>query len=161
MTSVAPVGEQVGYEGMRVLDELIRTGVAPRGVVRIDAVEVVARHSTARRASRCDIPAAIRFIRDNACRGLAIAEVLAHMPQGSRMTFYKEFQQVSGCSPGEFIRDVQISEAKRQLVNTHLTVTQIAITCGFSDGSAFARVFRSVTGKTPTAYRCGVQSARN
>ena len=161
MTSVAPVGEQVGYEGMRVLDELIRTGIAPRGVVRIDAVEVVARHSTARRASRCDIPAAIRFIRDNACRGLTIAEVLAHMPQGSRMTFYKEFQQVSGCSPGEFIRDVQISEAKRQLVNTHLTVTQIAITCGFSDGSAFARVFRSVTGKTPTAYRCGVQSARN
>jgi LacI family transcriptional regulator len=156
LTSVTPVGEQVGFAGMQLLDDLLRNGGSPPEPLRVPAVELVARHSTARRALRCDIPTAIRFIDENACRGIAIAEVLALMPQGSRMTFYQEFQRVAGIAPGEYIRSVQIGEAKRLLANTHLEVVQIAQRCGFSSGSAFARVFRSVAGTTPSAFREGV-----
>jgi LacI family transcriptional regulator len=153
LSSVTPMGEQVGWEGMRLLDDLLAGGTAPSEPVRVSAVELVARHSTARRTLRCDIPTAIRFIDENACRGIGIAEVLAQMPQGSRMTFYQEFQRVAGMAPGEYIRSVQISEAKRLLANTHLDVAQIAKRCGFSSGSTFARVFRTVADMTPSAYR--------
>lgn len=153
LTSVMPVGEQVGQEGMRVLDDLIRTGIAPRSVVRIEAVEVTIRRSTGRGVDRCDIPAAMAFIERNACRGIGVDDVLAHTQHASRMTFYKEFQRVTGRSPGEVIRACQLGEARRLLGNSQLTVTQIATLCGFSDGSTFARLFRTATGATPSAYR--------
>jgi len=88
LTSVMPIGEQVGQEGMRVLDDLIRTGIAPRNVVRVEAVEVTIRRSTGRGVDRCDIPAAMAFIERNACRGIGVDDVLAHTQHASRMTFY-------------------------------------------------------------------------
>lgn len=153
LTSVMPVGEQVGWEGMRLLEALMTGAEAPSEPIRTAAVELVARHSTARRTLRCDIPAAIRFIDEQACRGIGIADVLAQMPQGSRMTFYQEFQRQVDLTPGDYIRSVQIAEAKRLLANTHLDIAQIATRCGFSGGSTFARVFRTVTGLTPSTYR--------
>lgn len=159
LSSVMPVGEQVGHEGMRVLDELIRTGIAPREVVRIEAVEVAIRRSTGRGVDRCDIPAAMAFIERNACRGIGVDDVLAHTQHASRMTFYKDFQRVTGRSPGEVIRERQLGEARRLLGNSHLTVTQIATLCGFADGSTFARLFRTSTGATPSEYRKRIQPA--
>jgi AraC-like DNA-binding protein len=153
LSSVMPVGEQVGTEAMRLLDRMLQGADAPPEPIRIAAVELAARHSSARRTLRCDIPAAIRFIDEHACRGIGIDEVLAQMPHGSRMTFYQEFQRVVDMTPGDYIRSVQIAEAKRLLANTHWDMVQIATCCGFSGGSAFARIFRTVAGLTPSQYR--------
>jgi LacI family transcriptional regulator len=153
LTSVMPVGEQVGHEGMRMLSQLMQTGVAQREVVRVEAVEVNIRRSTGRGVSLCDISAAMAFIDENACRGISVEDVRAHTQHASRMTFYKEFRRLTRRSPGEVIRERQLREARRLLSTSQLTVTQISTLCGFADGGTFTRMFRTAAGKTPSDYR--------
>lgn len=153
LTSVIPVGEQVGQEGMRILDRLIRTGVAQREITKVEAVEISIRRSTGRGVSLCDISAATAFIEKNACRGISVEDVRAYSQHSSRMTFYKEFRRLTGRSPGEVIRERQVREARQLLATSQLTVAQISTLCGFVDGGTFTRMFRSATGKTPSEFR--------
>lgn len=41
------------------------------------------------------------------------------------------------------------------LRNTDLSVTGVAMACGFSDGNYFGDVFRRLTGVSPREYRKG------
>ena len=43
--------------------------------------------------------------------------------------------------------------AAQMLAETNQPVTEIALDCGFSSPGYFARQFRRITGKSPTAYR--------
>jgi AraC family transcriptional activator of pobA len=54
---------------------------------------------------------------------------------------------------GRLIRQRVLTEAKRQLVFTSLTVQEIASSLAFSDASHFARFFRSHTGVAPHEFR--------
>lgn len=57
------------------------------------------------------------------------------------------------CSPHEFLSRVRITEARKLLVNSSLTVGQIAIKCGFTSESYFQMLFKKVNGCTPGEYR--------
>ena len=51
------------------------------------------------------------------------------------------------------LRDERIEEAKRLLVQTATPIYEIAELLLFNHSSHFAKVFKSVTGVTPKAYR--------
>ncbi len=53
----------------------------------------------------------------------------------------------------EWLNDLRVSHAKRLLEDTDLTSLEIALECGYNTPSHFIRVFRRLTGRTPTAYR--------
>lgn len=59
----------------------------------------------------------------------------------------------AGVPASRFIDARVIREARRQLAFTHLSVTSIAYTLGFSDPAQFTRVFTRVTGNSPRAFR--------
>ena len=46
-------------------------------------------------------------------------------------------------------------KASDMLRNTDLSVTGVAMACGFSDGNYFGDVFRRLTGVSPREYRKG------
>jgi AraC-like DNA-binding protein len=76
----------------------------------------------------------------------------------SRLFFNKNyisrlFKQETGLSIHEFVREIRIKEACRQLSSTRRTVSDIAADCGFSDMKTFYAVFKKHTGYTPKAYR--------
>ena len=76
----------------------------------------------------------------------------------SRLFFNKNyisrlFKQETGLSIHEFVRELRIKEACRQLSSTRRTVSDIACDCGFSDMKTFYAVFKKQTGYTPKAYR--------
>ena len=48
---------------------------------------------------------------------------------------------------------LRICHAAQMLAETNQPVTEIALDCGFSSPGYFARQFRRITGKSPTAYR--------
>lgn len=54
---------------------------------------------------------------------------------------------------GEWIAEMVLMEAKVQLKQTGLSVSQVADALHFSDASAFGKFFRRQTGLTPLAYR--------
>ena len=63
------------------------------------------------------------------------------------------FKRQTGRSFSEYLNDVRIESAKSLLCTAEKTVIETALECGFDNVTYFNRVFRSVTGMTPSQYR--------
>lgn len=59
----------------------------------------------------------------------------------------------SGKKAGEIIRDRVILEAKRLLVNSEFSISQIAFQLGFDDNSYFTKFFKTFSGNSPSEFR--------
>lgn len=81
-----------------------------------------------------------------------IAE-LAHEAGYSPDHFARVFKQTIGISPQAYVIRVRIDRAKQLLVESSLSISQIADVLGYEDLFFFSRQFKSKTGKTPRAYR--------
>ena len=57
----------------------------------------------------------------------------------------------------EYINALRINDACRMLKEDKLTVTEVALECGFSTCRTFNRCFMSAVGKTPSEYRKSVK----
>jgi YesN/AraC family two-component response regulator len=63
------------------------------------------------------------------------------------------FRQELGITPITYIRRYRIRQACEILRNSDQTITQIALSVGFSDSAHFTRTFQREIGMTPRAYR--------
>lgn len=69
-------------------------------------------------------------------------------------------KRATGVTAGHLLRQRILTEAKRQLVFTQLTVGEIAYELAFADPSHFGRFFKKQTGTTPQAFRDSAVRAR-
>lgn len=67
------------------------------------------------------------------------------------------FQQYLHYSPVEYLQRKRIFQGARLLAETDQPVTEIALSCGFSNPSYFSKQFRSVMDGTPREYRAAVR----
>ncbi len=58
----------------------------------------------------------------------------------------------TGISAKQYILDLKITEAKRQLIYSNFNINEIAFNLGFEDPSYFTRLFRKKTNLSPTAF---------
>lgn len=65
----------------------------------------------------------------------------------------KMFKQVTGFTFTEYLNSVRIRESQKLLTETDLSITRIADKVGYESITHFGRVFRKVTGITPSEYR--------
>jgi len=65
----------------------------------------------------------------------------------------RKFKQVTGLGINQYMTYVRISQAEKQLIDSDLTVTEIAELCGFCGSTYFSSVFRKSKGITPLAFR--------
>jgi AraC family transcriptional regulator len=63
------------------------------------------------------------------------------------------FRRRQGMTVGEYIRTLRIESACRELVGSDRPIVEIALHAGFCDHSHMTRVFRRLTGLTPTEFR--------
>ena len=59
----------------------------------------------------------------------------------------------------QFINEYRVAEFKKRVVQPesgHLTLTGLALACGFSSPATFQRIFKQLTGITPTEYKKGM-----
>lgn len=63
------------------------------------------------------------------------------------------FRSTIGTTPIQYLKQYRIQQAARMLTESRDRVSDIAVTCGFQDMSYFTRVFRQITGFSPTEYR--------
>ncbi|TXE09683.1 helix-turn-helix domain-containing protein [Seonamhaeicola algicola] len=77
------------------------------------------------------------------------AELLNTSPQNLNTSCRNE----CGKSASEVISDYILSEAKRLLLYTDKTITEIAYTLSFKDNSHFTKYFKRHIGFTPSAYK--------
>ena len=75
----------------------------------------------------------------------------------SRFEFSRRFREVFKTTFRDYLIRFRIAEARRLLTEGRVSVTGIAYSVGFNDGSHFARMFRRFTGMLPSDY-AGAQS---
>ena len=61
--------------------------------------------------------------------------------------------KIFGKSVSEIIETRKLIEARRLLLSTEMTISEIGFTLGYNEKSYFTRVFHKKTGLTPTEYR--------
>lgn len=64
-----------------------------------------------------------------------------------------EFKRYTNCTIIQYVNNLRISHAQRLFEETDKSITEISMLVGFSNVTHFNRVFRSVTGKSPSQNR--------
>lgn len=67
--------------------------------------------------------------------------------------FIRAFKNEFGLTPRKYINKLRIERAIHMLKETAMSVTTISKTVGFSDPYYFSRLFKQITGKSPSEYR--------
>jgi AraC-like DNA-binding protein/ligand-binding sensor protein len=67
--------------------------------------------------------------------------------------FCKTFKKTTGLTFTDYLGRVRVEKAKNLLLNPHLRVSEIAYTVGFQSLTHFNRLFRQLTGESPTHFR--------
>lgn len=63
------------------------------------------------------------------------------------------FRRHFRCTAGEFVRRRRIDWACTRLIDTDVSLAEVALAAGFADQSHFSRTFKRLVGVTPAAYR--------
>jgi AraC-like DNA-binding protein len=71
----------------------------------------------------------------------------------SRGYFIRAFQETTGETPHRWVLIQRIERARGLLLESDLSLADVALICGFSDQSHFTRVFARITGTPPGHWR--------
>ncbi len=71
--------------------------------------------------------------------------------------FSKKFLEITGYGFKEYLTNVRIKKSQEMLLNGQLTITQIALSCGFSDANYFGDAFKKYAGCSPREFRKQIQ----
>ena len=103
-------------------------------------------------ASESRIQTAAGYIFENSARSLTLHEVAAHVYM-SDSYFSKKFKKVTGFNFNEYLTSTRIKKADEMLLNTNMSIADIAEKSGFSDANYFGDVFKKKKGVSPNKYR--------
>jgi LacI family transcriptional regulator len=153
LSSVVPNTRRTGYEAAALLDRLMNGSRAPGETHLIPPLGVATRQSTDVLAIEDPhVSRAVRYIREHACEGINVRDVLRAVPQ-SRRLLEARFKKLLGRTPHEEILRVQLRRVKQLLTETDLPLETIAERTGFAHPEYLSVVFRREVGQPPSRYR--------
>ena len=71
----------------------------------------------------------------------------------SKFHFQRLFKGAVGVSPSRYQINLRMSEARRRLRETKMSVVDIALEVGYANPGHFSQLFRRETGLSPSDYR--------
>lgn len=102
--------------------------------------------------SRSQLRLALDHIERHCLETIRLAD-MANVAGLSESQFSHAFKSATGISPHRWVAQLRVRRAQNLLLTSGETLGAIAVQCGFSDQAHFNRVFRSVMGTTPGAWR--------
>jgi AraC family transcriptional regulator len=94
----------------------------------------------------------IDYMKANLAQDLSILD-LAILTNMSESHFSRSFKQSVGISPYQYLVQQHVERAKQLLGQQSITISTIALDCGFANQTHLTKVFRQMTGMTPKAYQ--------
>ena len=95
---------------------------------------------------------AVDYIYENYNKDLNMAMVSNHISMNYSF-FSQAFKEYTGMNFVNYIKEVRISKAKELLQDTTKKVAEVGHAIGYENEKQFMKVFKSVTGISPTEYR--------
>ena len=153
LSSIIPVHEQVGYQAAQVLAELMQGRPPRQAELLLEPAEIVVRRSSDILAiDDPELAAAVRFIRDHACQGIGVDDVVRHVAV-SYSTLKRRFRQALRRSVHDEIIRIRLERAKELLSGADLSLAAVARKAGFEHQEYLGAVFKAHVGVTPQAFR--------
>ncbi len=153
LSSVNANGTEVGYLAASRLHEKIHHPSKTFSQLLIPPSFLAVRQSSDTIAIEdVDIADALKYIRQNACYGIGVSDVIDSANISLR-SLQRGFRKWIDRTPEEEIIRVKIELAQKLLLETTLPIAQVAKKTGFASPEYFARAFRRECGMTPVMFR--------
>lgn len=137
------------YLAIRRADQQCRKNIFPRARVPVESGPCP---SAVTLSQYQKIRQAVFFINDSYRTDLRFVDA-AREAGMSPSHFSRIFRKVMGLSYQDYLNSRRITKAASLLRTSALTVTEIALSVGFTDPTGFGRIFKRLTGYTPSGYR--------
>lgn len=98
------------------------------------------------------IQQAVLYIHEHYNKELNMAVVSNYISMNYSLFSYA-FKQYTGCNFVNYLKKIRITEAKRLLETTDMRITEIGLAVGYENDKHFMKIFKSVSGVSPTEYR--------
>ncbi|MEM7551538.1 MAG: AraC family transcriptional regulator [Bacteroidota bacterium] len=114
------------------------------------------RLASKKKSTREELYQRVLFVKDfmdcNYHQNLRLKE-LATIGLLSENHLLRNFHQIFGITPFQYISKKRIHEAKLQLLETNKTIQEIAFDIGYSSFSNFSNYFKEIVGQSPSDFR--------
>ncbi len=153
MTSIDINAWKIGYDAAALLESIIRGESPPQERILVEPRGIVMRQSSSVLAiSDRSVAEAVRFIREHACEGISVEDVLQQV-RLSRSTLYRRFDEFLGHSPNAEIRRARLRRIKQFLTETDYPLVKISRLVGINHVENRCNLFKAETGMTARQYR--------
>ncbi len=158
MSSIILPTERIGYQAAELLSDMMDGRKPAQHEILIPPIEVMKRRSTdAAVVEEPYVAAALAFIREKACTGINVEDILDHLANHkllvSRSTLDRRFREILHFTPKEQILTIRLERVRQLLLDTTDSVERIAQQVGLAGASQLAALFKHCTGETPGEYR--------
>ncbi len=97
------------------------------------------------------------YVDEHLAEDIRLAD-LAYLVGLSPFHFARSFRRATGTSPHQFVIGRRLDKARHLLLIGRMTLTQVALECGFADQSHLTRHFKRAFGVTPNQFRPQVKT---
>ncbi|MEN6308744.1 MAG: XylR family transcriptional regulator [Anaerohalosphaeraceae bacterium] len=154
ISSVALSYYKAGFEAAELLDKMMNGKIeSAEQTIRIEPTNIITRQSTDFSLIKdYEVGKAMNFIHHNSVKLLQVSDV-AEQTGLSKNALQKRFKKAVGCSISQEIRRACADKIAEMLLNTNMSISDIAMSIGFSGDDHISRYFRQSMGMTPLDYR--------
>ncbi len=153
LTSVVPGHTQTGYAAAALLERLMRGAKVPQEPTLVPPVKIITRHSTDTIAVEDEgVSRALCLIREHASNRIRIDEIAAKIGI-SRSVLQRRFLASLGRTINDELIHHRLKVAQQLLLETKLSLPEIAERAGFQHAEYMASVFRSRLSLSPAGFR--------
>ena len=157
LSSIQPDFEEEGYRAARELQSMMLGGVPKKRQFFCGRSMVVGRSSTRNSSNAAAISHdAISFISRNALRGISAKDVTMHLHVSRRLADLR-FREATGTSLQKAIIEKRLKEVCRLLSSSTLTISEIAVRCGYRDANYLKNLFKKQFGMSMSDFRASAR----
>ena len=102
---------------------------------------------------RTPVKSDIRRIVENNYTSPVSIEQLAYLSGRSLSSFKRDFSDIYGEPPAQWIREKRLTKARQMLESSHSQVADVAYSLGFENPTHFSRIFKQRFGMSPSEIR--------
>lgn len=144
-------GEQIGGALGRHYADCVSAAIVMRLLTSAERVAPAARPKVSELA-RWRLRRAIEFVETNLANSISTSDISAAAGL-TRMHFAAQFKAATGLRPHEYLLRRRVERAQEMLVQTGMSVVDVALSVGFQSQSHFTVVFNRFVGQPPHAWR--------